>query len=585
MSPGGNYPTFASPETVVLKGHGASANLGDYRVSLDELGGLRVDVLDSSGRLASTCGYYSVSSLPRGETFVLADSERVALPLSVTCVYEPPSGGGGILDMGIAMIEATLHGSDAFHIRGDAAPLEGLRTLPPGGLSGAFQSRRVATPAAPPQAAPNRARVEPPSRLGAKPDPAFNERGAVFSSFRGEPSDAESLCVQPDGRIIVAGTVGRSQARRMAVARYLPDGKLDEGFGEGGWAIVDTRGRDDRAHAVALQDNGKIVIAGESLDVDTNRAVFAVARLDKDGTLDKSFSGGGVALIDDWGLLLGLKTARAQSVVIDDDSKIVAAGYGTYTEKQEFFALARYNADGTFDETFGIDGKVRAGFGRFLSGDEYSHAYAVTTQPTGEIVAAGWTRTGPSELTQGRRPRKKDQMDIAVMRFARSGTLDSSFGGTGRSSIDLGMDASAQAVWLQQDGKIILAGAAGDTAGEKRHFALARLDGNGMLDATFNRDDAGITTAVMGAVNGIVIDPNGAILAAGYQMVGDRDRFALARYNSDGRLDGVSLFDLAGVVDRANDIAVDREGKILLAGTTRVTQDKMEFALARVLPI
>jgi len=427
------------------------------------------------------------------------------------------------------------------------------------------------------------------ARARMQPDAAFNERGVVLSSFRGEPSNARALRIQPDGRIIVAGTVGSSQAkwpRRMAVARYLPDGRLDEGFGEDGWAVVKIRAGDDRAHAVALQDDGKIVIAGESLDIDSKSVDFALARLNEDGSLDKGFNGVGFVLTG-----FGGPTARAYGVAIDDDGKIVAGGYnagGLYDmsskseRPSEFFAVARYEADGTLDETFGDGNGLESCSGRldlrpYSSEGSLARAYALTMRG-GLILAAGRAQSGP-----------EDHADFAVMRFDNDGVPDPSFWGDGRSAIDLGVEDNVQlegtvhAVSVQENGKIVLAGAAADKAGEERYFALARLDDNGELDQTF--DDSGIvvSTDVLGEINGVAIEPDGAIVAAGYQMVGDRDRVALARYDSDGWLHGLSSFDLGGVIDRANDIAIDDEGRILYAGTTRISEDKVEFAVARLL--
>jgi uncharacterized delta-60 repeat protein len=148
-------------------------------------------------------------------------------------------------------------------------------------------------------------------------------------------------------------------------------------------------------------------------------------------------------------------------------------------------------------------------------------------------------------------------------------------------------DDSARAVSLQDDGKIVVAGTAADKAANEVYFALVRLDADGKLDSTFNGGGAVLTTGFVGGAYGVAVQPDGAIVAAGYGSVAERDVFAVARYRDDSSLDsafgrdGVMLVDLGGVIDRANAMALDAEGKILVAGTSR-TVDKTEFALARL---
>jgi uncharacterized delta-60 repeat protein len=418
-------------------------------------------------------------------------------------------------------------------------------------------------------------------------DPTFNERGAVFASFGNEASDARALCVQPDGRVILAGAVGDPKGdtpRDIAVARFLPDGSLDDGFGGGGWAIVDIGGSDDLANAVALQADGKIVVAGEALDIDNNSLDVALVRLNPDGSVDTSFNGTGFVITD----FLGGTDDRAYAVAIQDDGKIVAAGYTTRPrdapEKppdpdgapelpSEYFALSRYNADGTLDEAFGKEGLAITPF----EGD-LARAEAMVLQATGEIVAAGFARSSPEDSAT----------DFVVVRYRNDGGLDESFGVKGLALVDIDKtDDSARAVSLQEDGKIVVAGTAADKAANEVYFALVRLDADGKLDSTFNGGGAVLTTGFVGGAYGVAVQPDGAIVAAGYGSVAERDVFAVARYRDDSSLDsafgrdGVMLVDLGGVIDRANAMALDAEGKILVAGTSR-TVDKTEFALARL---
>jgi uncharacterized delta-60 repeat protein len=436
--------------------------------------------------------------------------------------------------------------------------------------------------------------LEAPTNL----DPTFNERGVVFAPFGSDPGDARALCIQPDGRVIVVGAVGATNGetpRDVAVVRFLPDGSLDDEFGSRGYALIDISGSDDIANAVALQADDKIVVAGEALDIASNSLDFALIRLNPDGHVDTSFNETGFVLTD----FLGGTDDRAYAVAIQDDGKIVAAGYTTRPEgvpekkrtrarkpkskprpkagdtlRSEYFALARYNEDGSLDETFGTQGLVITPF----EGD-LARAEALVLQPTGEIVAAGFARSSPEESAT----------DFGVVRYRSDGSLDESFGKDGLVLIDLEKtDDTAHAISLQEDGRIVLAGTAADKAANEVHFALVRLDAEGKLDSTFSGGGIALTNSFMGAAYGVEVEPDGSILAAGYGTVAERDMFAVVRYRSDGSLDsafgvdGVMLLDLGGVIDRANAISLDAEGKILVAGTSR-TVDKTEVALARLL--
>ena len=173
---------------------------------------------------------------------------------------------------------------------------------------------------------------------------------AAFASFRTERSEAHALCVQRDGGVIVVGTVGVGYRHDMAVVRFLPDGRLDEQFGVDGWAVIRTARGDARAHAAALQPDGRIVLAGESLDRGGSSITeLALARLNSDGTVDASFNDSGVVLTT----FLG-SADRAFAVAVQDNGKILAAGEATRNERvydglgndwfetRDYVALARY---------------------------------------------------------------------------------------------------------------------------------------------------------------------------------------------------------------------------------------------------
>jgi uncharacterized delta-60 repeat protein len=183
-------------------------------------------------------------------------------------------------------------------------------------------------------------------------DPGFGDGGVVRTAISTVQDDfAEALVLQPDGKLVAGGV---SLGTGFALARYLPDGSLDTGFGSGG--IVTTPGT-DWIHDLALQPDGKLVAAGTIFE--EPYLDFAVARYRSDGTLDSRFGTDGIARID---FLGGHDFANA--VALLRDGRIVAAGgAGPPASGFSVFALARYRSDGTLDQRFGTGGRLTTDFG------------------------------------------------------------------------------------------------------------------------------------------------------------------------------------------------------------------------------
>jgi len=178
----------------------------------------------------------------------------------------------------------------------------------------------------------------------------------------------ESLALQADGKIVVAGYAFIGQSEDFALVRYNSDGTLDTSFGTGGKLTNDFSGASDMASAVAVQPDGRIVVAGK-----TARRKFTLVRYDSSGTLDPSFGTGGKVTTD-----FGLSDS-AFSLALQDNGKIVAGGR-TFIAGEDFQpALARYNPDGSLDATFGTGGKLIPDFG----------GSRPLVQPDGKIVTVG----------------------------------------------------------------------------------------------------------------------------------------------------------------------------------------------------
>jgi uncharacterized delta-60 repeat protein len=328
-------------------------------------------------------------------------------------------------------------------------------------------------------------------------DPSFGLGGLVLSDFGGGYRSGD-LALHSDGKIIVVG----EQDADWAVTRFNENGSLDVSFsGDGKWTRA--ADSDDTASAVAVQPDGKIVVAG-LVDLD-----FGLTRLNPDGTPDVTFAGGGVAASDfdvedyPWDL------------AIQPDGKIVVVGLARDPGGRDDLAIARFNADGSADSSFSGDGKARLDFGT-----DSDAGYGVALQPDGKIVVAG-TRGGQA---------------LAVVRFASDGSLDPSFSGDGEQFFDFGGQAgvgSAYGVVIQPSGKIVVAGEVGI---EDLDFALARFNGDGSPDPSFAGGGAKATSFGEAATAyDLAQQPDGALIAAGRAY--DSGDFALARYTADGQLD------------------------------------------------
>lgn len=392
-------------------------------------------------------------------------------------------------------------------------------------------------------------------------DPAFGTGGKTTLSIGGLGDQAEDLALQPDGKIVVAGSSNAPGNSDFGVARFNPDGSLDPTFSLDGKAQTPIGAGHDFANTVALQSDGKFVVAGETAN--GANFDFGIVRYNADGTLDASFDGDGIATT-----AIGLGNDSIVGEAIQADGKIVVAGYAAGFGGTNF-ALARFNPNGSLDATFDGDGRLTTVFG---PGDDL--IYDVALQPDGKIVVAGATDNGSDS-------------DFAFARYNSDGSLDATFDSDGKSTASFGANSeTARGVVLQPDGKIVAAGERFN--GVDYDFCLTRLNPNGSLDAGFDGDGK-VTTSI--GVDGeyahdVALQPNGKIVAAGKAYSGATGDFALIRYNSDGSLD--NSFDGDGKLttsfgvdnDSAHAVAIQPDGKIVAAGYS-VGGATFDFALSR----
>ena len=340
-----------------------------------------------------------------------------------------------------------------------------------------------------------------------QPDPAF-AGGHVTTDLGSDNDKGCGVAVQSDGRIVVAGYTGSGDGVDFAVVRYNPNGTLDTTFGGTGKVITDVRGSGDFGAGVALQIDGKILVAGCAYNGSNDD--FAVVRYNVNGSLDTSFGFNG-KLTDDF----GDTGDYAYSIAVQSDGKIVLAGESLRGDNYDF-AVARYSSSGTSDSSFGSGGRVFTGIG-----DSDDAAKGVATQSDGGIVAAGYSYSN-------------DGADFAVVRYTATGLLDAGFSGDGKATTTIGSGPdSGNGVVVQADGKIIVAGEMWN--GNNWDFALLRYRADGAVDTGFGTSGKVITAIGTGSDRGmgIALQSDGSILVAGSTVSGSNMDFAVARYDGD----------------------------------------------------
>ncbi len=302
-------------------------------------------------------------------------------------------------------------------------------------------------------------------------DTTFGVGGIVTTSFPGQGSYAFALALQPDGKIIAAGTdfvnfsSDDSSNTDFALERYNSNGTPDTTFGGDGQVTTDFDGFNDDAFSVLVQPDGKIVAVGSAKNPATYYD-FAAVRYLANGTIDTTFGVAGKVRTD----FGHADFDRARSAVLQPDGKIVAAGTAIFNNTlSEPFALARYNSNGTLDTTFAGDGRLFIDFGSF---DQT--AYSVFLQPDGKIVTAGYPNTESSDS------------DFLLARCNPDGSLDTTFGVNGEVRTSFGdLNGGAYGAVLQPDGKIVAVGFNATNTADFAEFALARyLGGSGSLSLT-----------------------------------------------------------------------------------------------------
>jgi uncharacterized delta-60 repeat protein len=345
-----------------------------------------------------------------------------------------------------------------------------------------------------------------------KLDTSFGGTGMVTTAFSSADDQVFDVASQIDGKVVAAGytAVNRKGTKfGWGIARYLTDGSLDPGFGDGGEVVTRFGATDDEALAVVIQTDGKILASG-CTDCLSPTAKFALARYQTNGLPDPSFGTNGKVVSD-----VGPGADEATSVAVRSDGSIVAGGCSEcFFGGDSDFILARYTAGGVLDQGFGTGGVVITDFSGGSDGIS-----KVLIDANDRILAGGVAFGGVD-------------FDIALARYSSQGTPDQGFGTGGKVTTDFGSgDDFSGGLAVQADGKIVQ-GATSAFGVTATKFSLVRYLDDGKLDRSFGSGGKVVTDfgSSIDTEFDIAMQADGKVVAAGSTLRGRRDVFALARY-------------------------------------------------------
>jgi len=383
-------------------------------------------------------------------------------------------------------------------------------------------------------------------------DTGFSSDGKVTTDV-GTVDAGRAVAVQSDGKIVVAGYAQMSGTYAFLVVRYSSDGSLDTSFSGDGVQTIDIGSGHDLAYAVALQSDGKVVVGGVTGFGGAN-SDMAIARLTSAGELDTTFSTDGVETVG-----FGSGDDVVAGLTVGSSGEIVVAGYGSNGSNFDV-AVARLTSAGVLDTSFSGDGKVLVPVG---SGADYGNAVAVAAD--GDILVAGSSHNGSDD-------------DVAVVRLTSAGALDTSFSGDGKATVAIGSgDDLARAVVVAADGGVVVAGTA-DVAGGSttEDVAVVRLTSAGALDTSFSGD--GKATVAVGSGDdegrGLAVLDDGRIVVVGESHNGSDDDVAVVRLTSAGALDtsfsgdGKVTVAVGAAADAGHAVAVSSSGQLVVVGSS-----------------
>ena len=351
-------------------------------------------------------------------------------------------------------------------------------------------------------------------------DTTFNGAGYAITIL-GTESYATGVALQSDGKIVAVGNIYANNTFQFGVMRFNTNGTLDTTFHGTGIASIPVGGNADQPNAVAIQSDGKIVVAGSSSTGGYN--IFGLVRLTAAGELDPTFNGTGKVVT-----AVGFNESSIFSIDIQPNGKIVAGGRAyTYNAAEGYrnnFAVVRYNADGTVDTSFNQTGGIMTPVGTY---DGF--CTGVKVLPNGKILAGGYAQVYTTVLS----------IDLAFARYNNDGTLDRSFGQSGTKTVSISPnDDSGQAMALQANGQAVMVGGTGTSASTTDSFVARFMNSTSAFD--FDGDGKTDESVFRPTDNVWYLNRSQAGFV-GYQFGAAGDLLAPADFTGDGKTD-VAVF-------------------------------------------
>ncbi|MDR3647210.1 MAG: hypothetical protein P4L22_06730 [Candidatus Babeliales bacterium] len=427
----------------------------------------------------------------------------------------------------------------------------------------------------------------------------------VLGITSGSENSINGIATQSNGNIVTGGFSDALDPNYdFAISLYDINGNLKQFFPVDFSRFVGANnkifGSYDIGNDLAIQKNDKIVAVGLT-NVIGNPFSFALARLTPDARLDISFGNQGLVVTNIGNTLsVGLSSDIINSVVIQNDAKILVGGSNQYSEKESWFAFARYNSDGTLDNNFGGGNGINIvnvgnRINKKLSFDSIN---SIALQQDGKIIGGGFSTA------------KNPLGDFTLMRLKADGTTDKSFGDQGIVITNFDPSKTNQSqinkIAIQKDGKILAGGISSVKASNfnpnnpQFNFALVRYNNDGSIDKSFGNNGFVVTQITPKSndyLSTLVIQTNGTIIAGGASNASDPNYdFTLEIYDANGKLDstignnGVVFTDFktvlglgAGSQDsiNTNGMTIQADGRVLAAGSTNATNPNFDFAIAK----
>ncbi len=393
-------------------------------------------------------------------------------------------------------------------------------------------------------------------------DLTFNGSGSTNVAMGAGNTFGRALAVQPDTKVLLGGYTHNGTNFDFAVARFLADGSRDTAFGQGGEVITSVSGGDDYGLCIAVQSDGKFLLAGYSENAGIRE--MSIVRYQIDGALDESFGTGGKQLIQ-----AGQSRSSAWSLVITHDGKILLAGW-TDEGGRDVFASIRLNTNGTLDSSFGNSGKITTAVGSVSSSGR-----GIAIQNDGKVIIGGFATIEGS-------------IDFAVARYDSNGLLDTTFADSGIALIPVGNSSTdyAYSALIQSDSKIVIAGSS--SINGTADFAMVRLDQNGYLDQGFGV--GGKVTADFQTDNDFALKVtaqlDGKLILIGSARVQGAANIAVARFHTDGTPDlgfgngGKVVTPVSATSNASWDVAVTPNGRISVSGWSQI-DSRFQMTLVR----